>query len=169
MATLTDPLRQEHQHLLPHLEQLRAAADAIGVAPSAEAHAFLVNRLLPHAQAEEAALYPLVARLMGAPEATATMSRDHVAIDRLTAELGTLRTRLQAGAPDLALERDVHRVLYGLHTLIRVHFDKEEEVYLPLLDARLDVGDAHALFSEMEQAAATANHTPRVGDEVHAH
>lgn len=97
MTTLTQPLRDEHKELLPHVELLRTVADAIGAAPFAslrrsidEAYAFLTHRLLPHAQAEERALYPVVGRLMGAPEATATMSRDHVEIGRLIEELGSL-------------------------------------------------------------------------------
>lgn len=38
---------------------------------------------------EEDALYPVVARLMGAPAATATMTRDHVEVERLSAEEAT--------------------------------------------------------------------------------
>jgi iron-sulfur cluster repair protein YtfE (RIC family) len=33
----------------------------------------------------------------------------------------------------------LQELLYGLHALITVHFEKEEEIYLPLLDARPDV------------------------------
>jgi hypothetical protein len=35
-----------------------------------------------------------------------------------------------------------------------LHFEKEEEVYLPLLDAELSVEQAGELFGEMERAAA---------------
>jgi ADP-ribosylglycohydrolase len=41
-----------------------------------------------------------------------------------------------------------------LYALVRVHFAKEEEVYLPLLDARLNADEAHAMFEAMEAAAA---------------
>jgi hypothetical protein len=95
MVTQTQPLRDEHKALLPHIELLRTAADTIGVVPVTslrqsvdEAYAFLTHHLLPHAQAEERALYPVVGRLMGTPEATTTMSRDHVEISRLPRNWG---------------------------------------------------------------------------------
>jgi hemerythrin-like domain-containing protein len=47
-------------------------------------------------------------------------------------------------------------LLYGLYTLVRVHFTKEEEVYLPLLDRSLSDDEAKAMFESMEAAAATA-------------
>jgi iron-sulfur cluster repair protein YtfE (RIC family) len=163
METVTQPLREEHRDLLPHIQQLRVAADLVGKAPIEEtrravdeAYDFLVGHLIPHAQAEEAALYPVVGRAMGAPEATATMRRDHVEVGRLTAELGALGAHLTAGVADEAVLRELRRVLYGLHALVKVHFAKEEEVYLPLLDARLTANEATALFRDMEEAAGEA-------------
>ena len=47
--------------------------------------------------------------------------------------------------------KDVRRLLYGLHTLIKAHFAKEEEIYLPLLDRQLSDGDAHHLLHKMAQ------------------
>ncbi len=98
MATVTQPLRAEHKDLLPH------------------------------AHAEEQALYPVVAEVMGAKKATATMSRDHVEVERLTRELAILRM-IVAEHP-LAGEhvKALRRVLYGLYALVRLHFTKEEEV-----------------------------------------
>jgi hypothetical protein len=93
---------------------------------------------------------------MGAPEATATMSRDHVEIGRLTQELGSLLSHLVGGSMGEEEERDLRRVLYGLSALIRVHFAKEEEIYLPILDARLTADEAHQLFEAMERAAHEA-------------
>ena len=160
MTTLTQSLRDEHKELLPHIELLRTVADAVGEAPIAshrrsvdEAYAFLTHHLLPHAQAEERALYPVVGRLMGAPEATATMSRDHVEIGRLTEELGSLRSHLGDTSMSTEEEQTLRRVLYSLFALVRVHFAKEEEVYLPLLDARLTADEAARMFAAMERAA----------------
>ncbi len=48
-------------------------------------------------------------------------------------------------------------MLYGLHTLVKVHFAKQEEIYLPLLEARLTAPEATELFGQME-AAARAGH-----------
>ena len=163
MATLTQPLRDEHKQLLPEVETLREAGDAIQETLSAsardridKAHAFLTNHLLPHAQAEEKALYPVVQKAMGAPSATATMSRDHAAVERLTGELGSLRSQIKGTALTRQQVDALRRVLYGLYTLVRVHFAKEEEVYLPLLDSRLKPDEAQAMFANMEKAAREA-------------
>lgn len=163
MSAVTQPLRDEHKELIPHIEALRTAADNVGAgtldavrAGVAEAHDFLVHHLIPHAEAEESALYPVVARVIGAPEATRTMSRDHVEVGALTAELGSLREAIASAAPTAPQERDLRRVLYGLYTLVKVHFAKEEEVYLPILDERLLAAEAAKMFEAMGHAAGEA-------------
>lgn len=166
MTTITQPLRDEHRELLPEIETLRIAAEAVGTAAPPEllprvdeAYEFLTHHLIPHAQAEESGLYPAVGRAMGAAEATATMSRDHVEVGRLTAELAALRDALAAGQVGEGEARNLRRVLYGLYALVRLHFAKEEEVYLPILDARLSAGEAAEMFEAMEQAASDAKAT----------
>src|SRR3990172_4648164 len=69
MSTVTQPLREEHKELLPHIEALRSVGDSVAVVPLeslresvAQVLQFLTHHLLPHAQAEEQALYPVVAR-----------------------------------------------------------------------------------------------------------
>ena len=163
MANLTQPLREEHKELLPHIEAIRQAADAIGETTLSElrpriddVYDFLAYHLLPHAQAEEAALYPVVGKVMGAPEATGTMSRDHVEVERLIDELGQIRSNASGSTLTTVQIKDLRRVLYGLYTLVKVHFAKEEEVYLPILDARLTPEEAHRLFEDMEHAAHQA-------------
>jgi iron-sulfur cluster repair protein YtfE (RIC family) len=161
MTTLTQPLREEHRDLRPHIESLLLAADAVGIAAPErlrrhieEAYAFLTQHLIPHAHAEDVALYPVVAQLMGAPEATATMRRDHVEVGRLTEELNSLRRKLATSeVPTPELEQALRRVLYGLYAVVTLHFAKEEEVYLPVLDARLTPDAARTMFAAMEAAA----------------
>src|SRR6516165_6555854 len=98
MEELTQPLREEHKELMPHIEMLRDVADQIGTMPMttlmqriSDAYMFLEHHLIPHAQAEEKALYPTVGRFMGAPIATTTMSCDHTEIARLTEELAVFK------------------------------------------------------------------------------
>ncbi len=152
-------LHDEHRTLLPSIEALGSVADEVGRTPGpalraklAETYDFLAHHLLPHAMAEDEVLYPEVARLMGAAGATATMSRDHVAVGSLISELASLRTF--EGDPDAERQNALRRVLYGLHALVRTHFAKEEEIYVPLLDDRLTVADGTALMQRMEAAAA---------------
>lgn len=101
-------------------------------------------------------LYPAVARLMGASEATATMSRDHVEVEKLTQELSALRAHLAATTPGDLQAKTLRRNLYALHALISLHFATEEEVYLPILDARLSEGEAAGVFARMEEAEHVA-------------
>ena len=161
MTLVTQPLRDEHQELLPQLELVREAADSI--APGQDSRSavdraieFLTDHLLPHAAAEEAVLYPEVARLMNSTQATKTMEADHAEVSRLTAELRRLRGTLTAGIPSEEQVMALRRVLYGLYTLVGVHFIKEERVYLPVLDEGLSPEAAAEMFAGMERAAAQA-------------
>jgi iron-sulfur cluster repair protein YtfE (RIC family) len=163
MTTLTQPLRDEHKELLPHIETLKSAGLAVHGTLSQpsldlieEAYAFLSTHLLPHAHAEEIALYPVVQKVMGSPHATATMSRDHVEVAVLTKELGQLCSQVSGTEIGAAKANELKRVLYGLYTLVKVHFAKEEEVYLPLLDANLTPQEAREMFEAMEAAAGEA-------------
>jgi len=163
MSQVTQPLRDEHKELLPHIKQIRTVADSVGTVSVlslqqsvGEIYEFLTHHLLIHAQAEERVLYPVVGKLMGATEAIATMRRDHVEISRLTEELGALLAEVRGEKLAVVQEQALRRVLYGLSALVIVHFAKEEEVYLPLLDARLTPEEARHLFETMERAAGEA-------------
>ncbi len=160
MDTITEPLRAEHRELLPKIERIRRVADSVGLVPVgtlrervAEVRGFLVHDLIPHARAEEAELYPVVARLMGAPEATATMRHDHVEVAGLVDELEGVEPELMVSPLPLEVEQALRRILYGLYVLVKVHFVEEEEIYLPLLDAGLSQAEAASMFAAMEAAA----------------
>jgi iron-sulfur cluster repair protein YtfE (RIC family) len=158
MTTPTDPLRQEHRHIRARLSSLRSLADSIDDMPAPDAArelrnalAFLEDGLLPHALAEDGVLYPAVALAMGASQATATMSRDHLEIARLVGQLRHLSRRF-AGSSTKRVRRDLCRILYSLDAVVSLHLDKEDEVYLPLLDAYLSDEAASELFAEVEHA-----------------
>jgi hemerythrin-like domain-containing protein len=157
------PLRDEHAELLPLIEAMRGVADDVGSIPLGEllariteVSAFLREHLIPHAKAEEAVLYPEVELAMGAPRATASMSRDHVEVAALAEELGQIEGRLEAGDASPALLADARRVLYGLYALVKLHFTEEEEIYVPVLEKALDADHARQMFDRMEAAAAAA-------------
>src|SRR5512139_3097653 len=110
MNTLTQPLRDEHKELFPHVDRIRQVAELIGEAPIAEirqgleeVYDFLANHLKPHAEAEDAALYPVVQKVLGSPAATRTMSRDHAEVGRYIDELALLKESL--GDSALTLEQ----------------------------------------------------------------
>jgi iron-sulfur cluster repair protein YtfE (RIC family) len=161
VALITQPLRDEHKELIPLLEQVKTAADLVGQGAGLgealdRAYRFLTDQLLPHAAAEEAVLYPTMQRVMGSADATRTMQVDHAEVGRLTGELRQLRDQLGDQAPRAEHAQELRRVLYGLYTLVKVHFIKEEEVYLPLLDSHLSAEEASAMFDAMEAAATRA-------------
>jgi len=136
--------RDEHRLLLPEVDRLRQAADRLEeLSPDAarrellEIRTFLVEKLVPHEEKEDASVYPLVARRIGGHDPTAAMSRAHLEISHLVRLYGRLLDELPEGpvgplAPDDL--RDLRRVLYGLHAILRLHFAQEEEQYLPLLE-----------------------------------
>lgn len=142
----TDAFREEHAELLEHIEQLRAVAARLPGMSVAEREAalrplleFLRGSLVPHAEAEEHVLYPAVAAVLGNPEATATMISDHRAI------VSRIETLAATGPDDVD---QLQELLYGLYALLIVHFHKEEDDYLPLLEKR-PAEELEAIFQRM--------------------
>ena len=163
MATIPQRVRDEHMELIARIELLRTVADSIGSAATesiregvGQAYTFLIHQLIPHAQAEEQVLYPTVGRLLRALEATETMSRDHLEVIRLTEELEALRLHVFYTPVSEADERALRRVLYGLYAIIKLHLAKEEEIYLPILEARLAASEVGGLVQAMEGTAMEA-------------
>ena len=80
-------------------------------------------------------MYPALAGPLGSGEATATMSRTHAEIQRLSDRIGThvaLATSGKGIQPDQV--DDLLACLYGLYTLLHLHFLQEEENYFTLSD-----------------------------------
>jgi heavy metal translocating P-type ATPase len=141
VAALGERFRGEHRELLIAVDRIRSVADRLDALPPADAlaevrevHRFLVDRLRPHEEAEDALLYPAVAELVGGDDPTATMSRGHAEIAHLTRLLERLLADLGPAGPDAEDLPDLRRVLYGLHAVLRLHFAQEEEAYLPLFE-----------------------------------
>ena len=160
-------LHDKHRGLLPSVETLQEVADAVGAIPIAalrqrvsDIHAFLSQRLIPHAQAEEQVVYPLVARTLGTVDATSLMGRDHIEIRRLTDELARIQANLSGARLKPADARALRRILYGLSAVLRVHLE-EEETYLALLDTRLSPEEARSMLESIEDAERKAQ--PQAG------
>jgi len=130
----------EHRTLRPELDEIRAAADAIGTVPDARAlelarsvHRRLTEDVLPHEQAEDTELYPMLARVLGGTDRTATMSRGHVEIAHLTRRLGRLLDDT-TDQPERDELTELRRLLYGLHAVLELHFAQEDENYLSMIE-----------------------------------
>ncbi len=124
---------------------------------------FLREDLLPHARAEEQHLYPAVAALLrqhGDP--TATMQLDHAFIEERIRNVEAAVEEVPSHGP-AALSR-LHRHLLGLAALFEAHLEKEERVYLPLVEHHLPEADQDSLLQAMHGTPPTAPNSPRVLD-----
>ncbi|MEU0526027.1 heavy metal translocating P-type ATPase [Streptomyces niveus] len=137
--TLIYRFATEHEDLRDILDAIREAAGLISTdqGPQAlrtlhEIDRLLTERLLPHEHAEEHQLYPALNRQLGGPT-TETMSRAHTEIDRLARRIST-HLQLAEEAGELRPEQldDLRACLYGLHTVLRLHFSQEEDSYFSL-------------------------------------
>ena len=84
------------------------------------------------------------------------MSRDHQEVDELTAQFKALLPALSQArsTPD---RPTTCAVCCSVCTAwLKVHFSKEEEIYLPLLDDTLTPAEAGEMFEKMEAAAGEA-------------
>ncbi|RSM85167.1 cadmium-translocating P-type ATPase [Kibdelosporangium aridum] len=128
----------EHEQLLPARQAVRQAGDDLsaGLTPQAElsvrrAYQLVSEVLLPHERAEDRELYPVVAKLLGGPEATQAMSRGHVEIERHVRRLGRHLSASDRLDPDQV--DDLRATLYGLDAILTLHFAQEEEDYFTLI------------------------------------
>ena len=126
--------RSEHRVMRPELDHLRGVADEIGVVPDAQAlrdvrviQRFLATDLIPHEQAEDRALYPVIGRALGGTDPTGSMSRAHVEIAHLSSRLDRVLEDVDPLAPDVEELAEIRRLLYGLHAILRLHFAQEDE------------------------------------------
>jgi heavy metal translocating P-type ATPase len=140
-AALLRHFAAEHDELRQVLPLVRAAADAMVAGPTPQAvgalrraQEALVGRLVPHEEAEEAELYPALARTLGSDEAVAPMSRAHAEIGRLTRRLQAhLDVLDQGGDLDAARQQDLLACLFTLSGLLQLHYLQEEENYFALV------------------------------------
>ncbi|MGW3103352.1 heavy metal translocating P-type ATPase [Streptomyces sp. NPDC001100] len=130
----------EHDDLRDALDAIREAAGLLSaqdgpgsLAAVRHVDQLLTTRVLPHEDAEEHQLYPALNRQLGGPESTETMSRAHTEIARLSRRITThLRLADEAGALKPEQLDDLRACLYGLHSVLRLHFSQEEESYFSL-------------------------------------
>ncbi|MGW3600805.1 heavy metal translocating P-type ATPase, partial [Streptomyces sp. NPDC005167] len=131
----------EHDDLRDVIEAVRETADQLSETTGPQAldtvrhvDRLLTDRLLPHEYAEEHQLYPALAPALGGPEATAIMSRAHTEIQRLARRITTHLQLADANQSRLRPEQidDLRACLYGLYSVLHLHFTQEEENYFSL-------------------------------------
>ena len=137
----TQGFRDEHAEIKEHLDHLDHAVGSLATASPedrARKMAFVVRFLDEHIRAhaawEEEVLYPVVDEQAGGGErVTSTMRYEHVIIGRW---IDALRQETDV----VAFTRRADRLL----GLIAAHFEKEEEVLLPILDRTMSADEFRA-------------------------
>jgi heavy metal translocating P-type ATPase len=148
-SNVGDRFRDEHREFVPWLARIRTVADRLESYSPVEARDelqhirwFLTERLPQHEEEEEAAVYPVVSRLMGGEDPMGTMTRAHLEIDHLSRVFVHLVDDVPPEGPAVEDLVDLRRVLYGLHAILRLHFAQEEEAYSWLASETLESEEA---------------------------
>jgi heavy metal translocating P-type ATPase len=148
-SNVGDRFRDEHREFVPWLARIRTVADRLESYSPVEARDelqqirwFLTERLPQHEEEEEAAVYPVVSRLMGGEDPMGTMTRAHLEIDHLSRVFVHLVDDIPPEGPPVEDLVDLRRVLYGLHAILRLHFAQEEEAYSWLASETLESEEA---------------------------
>lgn len=138
-AELSERLRMDHEELIPRLDTLRHVADdldaqtpADGLRSLQEVRRFLVDEVLPHEANDETEIYPRMTEIIPGDDPMAMMSRTHREIFQLVELFQRQVGELETGGLEPADVRDLRRTLYGLHAILKLHFDQEEELYSSL-------------------------------------
>ena len=136
VTDVAERFRAEHREFAPELLRVRTVADRLGELPPDEVRReleavrhFVVERLPQHEEEEEAAVYPVVAKLMGGEDPMSSMARAHIEISHLARVFRQLLDDLPPEGPTPDDLVDLRRVLYGLYAILRLHFAQEEEAY----------------------------------------
>jgi heavy metal translocating P-type ATPase len=148
-SNVGDRFRDEHREFMPWLAKIRTVADRLETYSPVEARGelqqvrwFLTERLPQHEEEEEAAVYPVVSKLMGGDDPMGTMARAHLEIDHLSRVFVHLVDDVPGEGPAPEDLVDLRRVLYGLHAILRLHFAQEEEAYSWLASEVLESEEA---------------------------
>ena len=134
-----DRMRDDLSILRDTAAQVSAGDRRTALTTLQAADGFLQDTLLPHEDAEDSALYPALAGPLGSAEATATMSRMHAEIHRLSQRLHSHREIAEAaGTVTDEQSDDLLACLYGLYALLCLHFVQEEENFFVLAPTLAD-------------------------------
>lgn len=165
MSTVTDAIRSHHRELARTLtNHLNALDERRSDANPDALVTFLKSDLLPHAHGEERSLYPRVNDLVkahGTP--TATMSVDHEAIETYVEQIEATARELSAGseAQQAAARERLLRLTLQLDAVLRLHTEKEERVYLPLIEQYLSPEEQQTMLDDVHESAEES-HTANV-------
>ncbi len=163
MPLTTEMIRRHHRELYAKLNALipEELPEAEPQVDPAAVVRFLREELLPHAAEEEREVYDVIDALSGAPfRATESMRLDHVAIGAGVDRLSSLVQAMESASEDerAALTRRFRREADRLGAIIRLHFEKEERAYLPLLEQREGAEPAETEVLDVREVPPARRH-----------
>jgi heavy metal translocating P-type ATPase len=133
---LARALDKTHQSLRPRVSELAELAVRLDTLPPAEARAqlqrtvqMLEEELLPHENHEQQTVYPILESLLVGENPTGPLIHTHGEIRRLSRLFARRVAQLPPAGPSPEDLRDMHRLLYGLHAILSLHFAQEDELY----------------------------------------
>jgi hemerythrin-like domain-containing protein len=139
----THALREEHDMLVQKIQEFEEVLDVLPRLPQDDLERvvgrevdFLQKEIKSHAAAEEKYLYTEVDYLCGhcrdaGVKTSATMEIDHEYIAAYIDRLAEMASSIRSGTIP-----EFQRTGWELVAILKLHFDKEERVYLSLLDSR---------------------------------
>jgi uncharacterized protein (DUF2249 family)/hemerythrin-like domain-containing protein len=164
MSEVREAIHHHHQELIAQLTtQVDALRQRHADADGSALVEFLKSELLPHAAGEERYLYPAldpVIKEHGTP--TATMCVDHEFIQKYVRQIEALSSSL-AHAPEserATLQENLYLLTLRLESLLEVHLEKEERVYLPLFERFVAEPEQQRILAGMHDTPAEAQAEP---------
>ena len=161
MQSLAEPIHEKQRGMFPHIKSMRTLAESLDGADHIElvrqlrdVAGFIRLDLGPYLAARREIMYPVIDRLERTNVATALLKRDHEEIHRLSRQLDRLIAEL-SWEPLMTsrAEHDVRQVVLGLFSTISQHLAKEEDLIVPLLEARLPESELATMSRDLAIAA----------------
>lgn len=153
MSKASDTFREHHRELLGTLtEQVDKLTRGATQADADALVSFLKNDLVPHAQGEEVSLYPAVDPLVrdyGKPTATMIVDHEHIKNYIKEIEQTAAQFKTAPAGERAALGAKLARLGIEIRAVLRVHLDKEEKVYLPLVEKYVSAEEQEHLLEGM--------------------
>ncbi|EQD49216.1 hypothetical protein B2A_07716, partial [mine drainage metagenome] len=89
----------------------------------------LEEELLPHESEEQQTVYPILESMLAGENPTGPLIHTHGEIRRLSRLFSRCVAQLPPTGPSTEDLREIHRLLYGLHAILTLHFAQEDELY----------------------------------------
>jgi len=153
MSKVTEAIRNHHQGLSRRYIERVGIFIRSGAEENGDAFVtFLRRELLPHSFGEEQDLYPVIDSLAREHELpTATMRIDHEFIQKYVHKIADALRAYHAASPAdrYPLAEEIRGLGLQLHAILELHQEKEERVYLPLIERYLSAPLQERLLNQM--------------------